>query len=175
MITTWRAASSTENVSSAEMGLSSPFIASPAASPPPAAGAEPKPENNTFASERFIALHMMAVRMRPLVPTRQPATMSTLFSITKPAAHAARPESELSIEITTGMSPPPMGMTSVHPSTSESTVKTAKLANAHSMLPDSAKPAPAASVASTMPPFSTCWPRNSFARPLIHSASLPKA
>ena len=58
---------------------------------------------------------MMIVRMTPLVPTKQPATMSTLLVITKPAAQAASPDRLLSMEMTTGMSPPPMGMTSVIP------------------------------------------------------------
>jgi len=66
-----------------------------------------------------MALHMIIVRITPLVPTRQPATINTLLVMTKPAAHAARPERLLSIEMTTGMSPPPMGMTRVQPRTRE--------------------------------------------------------
>ena len=34
--------------------------------------APPTPPNSTFISERFIALHMMAVRMMPDAPTRAP-------------------------------------------------------------------------------------------------------
>jgi len=83
-----------------------------------------------LASGRFIALHMMAERMTPLVPTRQPATMSTLLLMMKPAAHAARPERLFSIAMTTGMSPPPIGMTSVQPSTSESRVNAPKASSA---------------------------------------------
>jgi hypothetical protein len=44
------------------------------------------------------------------------ATMSTLLTMTKPAAEAARPEKLLRKEITTGMSPPPIGMTPSTPS-----------------------------------------------------------
>ena len=48
--------------------------------------------NNTLVSERFMALHMMFVRMIPAAPTREPATIRMLLLIAKPAAHAARPE-----------------------------------------------------------------------------------
>ena len=48
----------------------------------------PNPPKSTLPMVRFIALHMMMVRMMPEVPTRQPATMSTLFRMTKPAADA---------------------------------------------------------------------------------------
>jgi len=51
-----------------------------------------KPENSTFESERFIALHMIWVKMIPDAPTKDPATISTLLSIAKPAAQAAKPE-----------------------------------------------------------------------------------
>ena len=90
---------------------------------PPAA--EPKPENSTLESVLFIDLHIMTVSMTPLAPTREPATMSTLFCITKPAAQAARPERELSSDITTGISPPPMGMTATMPRTSDRTIAAA--------------------------------------------------
>jgi hypothetical protein len=52
----------------------------------------PKPENSTLASERFIALHMICVRMMPEAPTSAPATIRTLLLTAKPAAQAARPE-----------------------------------------------------------------------------------
>ena len=50
--------------------------------------------NRTLASDRFMALHMMRVRMMPEAPTREPAMISTLFMRTKPVAAAARPEKE---------------------------------------------------------------------------------
>ena len=56
---------------------------------PPAA---PKPLNRTLPNDRFIALHMMLVRMMPLAPTSAPVMMSRLLRITKPAAQAANPE-----------------------------------------------------------------------------------
>ena len=50
------------------------------------------------------------------MPTSAPAMMSTSLLITKPVMPAAMPEYELSSEITTGMSAPPIGMTSSTPS-----------------------------------------------------------
>jgi hypothetical protein len=52
----------------------------------------PRPPKSTPTSERFIAWHMMAVRMSPDAPTSDPAMTSTELSITKPAAAAASPE-----------------------------------------------------------------------------------
>ena len=40
--------------------------------------------------DRFIAVHMIRVRIRPLAPTREPAMMSSELSSTKPVAEAAR-------------------------------------------------------------------------------------
>ena len=71
--------------SSALMGFTSPSTLAPAR-------AAPKPLNNTLASERFMALHMMLVRMMPAAPTSEPDTMSTLLLMAKPAAQAASPE-----------------------------------------------------------------------------------
>ena len=60
--------------------------------PPPPGSAAPKPEKRTLGSERFIALHMMRVRMSPEAPTRAPVMMSRTLLTAKPAAQAARPE-----------------------------------------------------------------------------------
>jgi hypothetical protein len=56
---------------------------------PPAA---PKAPNSTFASERFIARHMIWLRMRPDEPTSAPAMMRTWLLMTKPVIAAAMPE-----------------------------------------------------------------------------------
>ncbi len=48
--------------------------------------------------------------------------MSRLLLSMKPAAAAAHPEYELSIDTTTGMSPPPIAATRCQPSASETTV-----------------------------------------------------
>ena len=49
--------------------------------------------------------------------------MSRSLLSVKPAMAAAQPEYELSIDTTTGMSPPPMASTRCAPSTSEMTVR----------------------------------------------------
>ena len=73
-----------------------------------------------MVSERFIALHMIWLRMMPDDPTSAPAMISTLLWITNPVMAAAMPEYEFSSEMTTGMSAPPMGITSSTPRTSDS-------------------------------------------------------
>src|SRR6186997_2828826 len=89
-------------------------------SDPPAATAavppsDPNAPNSTFANDRFIALLMSIESRNPDVPSRAPDTMSTLFEIAKPVAADASPEYELSNATTTGMSAPPMGITSITP------------------------------------------------------------
>ena len=69
---------------------------------------------------------MIIVSINPLAPTRDPATIKTLLSNNKPAKAAAIPDSELSKEITTGISPPPIGITKPIPATSVKTKKTEK-------------------------------------------------
>jgi hypothetical protein len=51
--------------------------------------------------------------------------INMLFITTKPAAAAASPEKEFNREMTTGISPPPMGNTKTTPNIKD-TVKTAK-------------------------------------------------
>ena len=75
-----------KNVSSAVIGLASPSTAFP---PEELA---PNPLNNTFPRDLFIALHIILVRIIPLAPTRDPATINRLFCMTNPAAQAAIPE-----------------------------------------------------------------------------------
>ena len=65
--------------------------------------------------ERFMASAMSLVRIAPEAPTRAPAMISTGLPMTKPAIAAAVPVNEFSSEMTTGMSAPPMGSTSVMP------------------------------------------------------------
>ena len=73
-----------------------------------------------------MALAIMIVRINPLAPTSEPATMSTLLSNKRPAKAAAMPESELSKEITTGISPPPIGITKPMPAIRVKTKKIEK-------------------------------------------------
>src|SRR5262245_39298222 len=48
--------------------------------------------------------------MAPEEPTRAPVTISAMLPSVKPMPAAAQPEYELSIDMTTGMSAPPIGM-----------------------------------------------------------------
>ena len=82
----------------------------------------PKPPNSTFVNERFIARHMMIDRIRPLAPSSAPATTSRRLSSTKPIATADKPAYAFRIEITVGMSAPPIGMISSTPNASDSTI-----------------------------------------------------
>ena len=68
-----------------------------------------------LAIDRFMASAMSLVRIAPEAPTSAPAMISTGLLMTKPAIAAAVPVNELSSEMTTGMSAPPMGSTIVTP------------------------------------------------------------
>src|SRR6478735_11034859 len=70
----------------------------------------PKPPRITLKKLRFIALHMMYERIAPDEPTSDPAMISIGLFSEKPIPAAAHPEYELSIDTTTGMSAPPIGM-----------------------------------------------------------------
>ena len=117
MITTELAYASCTAASSGVMLLGS--FASPFAADF-AAGAAPNAPKMMFANERFIAFDIMSERMKPPAPSSAPAMISTLLPIANPVALAARPAYELSSEITTGMSPPPIGSTIEMPSTNAS-------------------------------------------------------
>ena len=67
--------------------------------------------------ERFIALAIKLVRIEPEAPTIMPATIIAVLFSARPAAAADTPVIALSREITTGMSAPPMGSTTIRPST----------------------------------------------------------
>ena len=80
-----------------------------------ASSGTPIAPNITFAKDLFIPLHIIFVRMRPEAPTNAPAMINPLFIRTNPVAEAATPEYELSSEMTTGISAPPIGMVNVIP------------------------------------------------------------
>ena len=67
--------------------------------------------------ERFIALAIRLVRIEPDAPTIMPATIIAVLFNAKPAAAADNPVIALSSEMTTGMSAPPIGSTTIRPST----------------------------------------------------------
>ena len=71
----------------------------------------PTPAKSTLVMERFIALHMSSVSRVPDAPTSVPLMISAGSRSAKPVAATARPVKELSSEITTGMSAPPIGTT----------------------------------------------------------------
>ncbi len=71
--------------------------------------------------ERPIAWLIIRVSRIPEAPTRVPATISRLLSSVKPDAATARPVNELSSEIRTGTSAPPIGSTKMTPSTRDRT------------------------------------------------------
>ena len=88
---------------------------------PPTAACAPNAPNSTLVRERFMALHMIWLKMMPELPTSAPEMISTWLSITKPVMPAAMPEYELRSEITTGISAPPIGMTRSTPRIREPT------------------------------------------------------
>src|SRR5207237_1256770 len=83
-----------------------------------AATVAPNPLNSTLKSDRFIARLIAMVRIVPDAPTSAPLTMRTSLLSTNPVVAAARPVNELSSEMITGMSAPPMGITNRAPSAS---------------------------------------------------------
>ena len=90
----------------------------------PAAGAVPPPPNppaTIAGTERFIATAIMFVRIEPDAPTRVPATISAVLSSAIPVIAADTPVNALSSEMTTGMSAPPIGSTTMFPSTAAAT------------------------------------------------------
>lgn len=58
---------------------------------------------------------MIWVSIRPAAPTMMPPMMSIVFPIANPLAATARPDTEFSNEIITGMSAPPTGATAKKP------------------------------------------------------------
>ena len=85
-------------------------------------------------TERFIALPINSVSSVPDAPTSAPEMISTLLSRTKPVSAAASPVNELSNEITTGISAPPIGSTNNTPSTSDKPRAISKCNNASGAL-----------------------------------------
>ena len=75
----------------------------------------PNPPKITLKNERFIPLHIMYDKIAPDEPTSAPVIINAVFSKVKPIPAAAHPEYELSIEITTGISAPPIGIINKSP------------------------------------------------------------
>ena len=121
--------------------------------PPP----EPKAPNKTLVTGRFIALHMSSVSSVPDEPTSVPATIIERLLMTKPSPATARPVKELSSEMTTGMSAPPMGMTIAMPNKSASANMTI---NAVELVWPLIKYPHKPRITSSTRPFKKFWPGN---------------
>ena len=74
-----------------------------------------------LGTERFIATAIRFVRIEPDAPTIVPATINAKLSNAIPAAAAERPVNAFSRLITTGMSAPPIGNTTMFPRTAAAT------------------------------------------------------
>ena len=133
----------------------------------------PKAPKSTLANERFIALLIIIESKKPEVPSSAPAMMSTLLLSAKPVADAARPAYELSSEMTTGMSAPPMGSTA---SDAEHEARAAHRVEELALGWDPARRTPASPASRRT---SRCsmkfWPLKVIGAPVMKPCSLPKA
>ena len=78
-------------------------------------------------NDLFIALHIMYERIAPEEPTNAPVITKAVFYKVKPIPAAAQPEYEFNIEITTGMSAPPIGIINNTPTKKEIIIKVQKI------------------------------------------------
>ncbi|MNN10562.1 hypothetical protein D3C81_1234890 [compost metagenome] len=104
---------------------------------------------------------MMYERMAPDEPTSEPAMISIGLFSEKPMPAAAQPEYEFSIDTTTGMSAPPIGMMISTPSTKAS----ASMIRNGSQSCDRKKMTPKPTIATASSRFSQCWPANTTGAP----------
>ena len=70
----------------------------------------PNPPRITLKKDLFIPLHIIYDNIAPEDPTNAPVIIRAVFSKVKPIPAAAQPEYEFSMEMTTGISAPPIGM-----------------------------------------------------------------
>jgi hypothetical protein len=103
------------------MGLTVFFVAVAVAEL--AAVTAPNAPKSTLVIGRFIAQHIIWVRMIPDAPTSEPAIIRALFLMTNPAIAAATPDRAFKKQMTTGMSAPPMGIVNRTPKTNAATVR----------------------------------------------------
>ena len=121
----------------------------------------------------FIPLHIIFVNIIPLAPTREPLMIKELFNKTKPVVAAANPEKELSKEITTGISAPPIGITPKQPNNNEIQIETITT-DENSKLPKIAK-IPPITIIKKSNALIKFWPLNFIADPPIIPCSFPNA
>src|SRR3954470_15673441 len=144
------------DASSAEPDLTGRCSAEPPAAAAP--GSLPKPPRITLENDRFIALHMMYDRIAPDEPTSEPAMISIELFSEKPIPAAAQPEYEFSIDTTTGMSAPPIGMMISTPSTKAIAVMIRNGVQAGSVPPAKQNTRPRPTMTMARIRFSMCWP-----------------
>jgi len=60
-------------------------------------------------------LHIIIDKIAPELPTKAPVTINKSLPKVNPEAAAAHPDKEFSIEITTGISAPPIAITKIKP------------------------------------------------------------
>src|ERR1700758_3614827 len=140
------------DASSADPDFTGRCSADPPAAPAPASA--PKPPRITLKNERFIALHMMYDRIAPDEPTSEPAMISIALFSEKPMPAAAQPEYEFSIDPTTGMSAPPIGMMISTPSANAMIVM--MMNGSHDCVRKKMIPKPI--IASASSRLIMCWP-----------------
>jgi len=104
-----------------------------------------------------MALHMMIERIRPELPSRAPAVMRSLLLSTKPMATADRPAYEFRMEMTVGMSAPPMGRMSSTPKARDRTSSPPKAAGAQGASGCSTRAVPRARARAKSARLMTFW------------------
>ena len=122
--------------------------------PPVAVITDPNALNRMLGSERPIALLIIRVRRMPDAPTSVPATINRLLLRVNPDAATARPVNELSREMSTGTSAPPIGSTKMTPSTSDNNA----VATSSGTLPVTNVPTASPAIATPTNALITCWP-----------------
>src|SRR3984885_3453872 len=147
-----------------------------AAAPLAATASPPKPPRITLKNERFIALHMMYERIAPDETTSEHAKISIALFREKPIPAAAQPEYEFSIDTTTGISAPPIGMMISTPSANAMTVM--MMNGSHAWVRKKMIPKPTIAIASSR--LIRCWPEYTTGAPwnsrnLYLPDSLPNA
>ena len=115
----------------------------------------PKAPNRTLPSERPMASLISLVSSVPEAPTSVPATISAKLPSTNPPAATASPVKAFSIEITTGMSAPPMGRTKATPSRSARASSGMKVAG-EELIASTLAASPRMTTA--IRPLTSCWP-----------------
>ena len=124
-------------------------------------------------TERFIATAIRFVRIEPLAPTIVPATINAKLSNAIPAAAAERPVNAFSSEITTGMSAPPIGNTTMFPKIAAAT-RIPKMKRAWLWVPAAIAIAEPTQISNRIR-FSACWAGTLIGRPGRISCNFPNA